>query len=216
MPKFKSAAGPLSSIRLIAGEWRGRRLSVLASEGLRPTTDRVRETLFNWLAPDIYGARCLDLFAGTGALGFESLSRGATFVEFCELDAKAADLIKQNLTKLMQSNNESRAKITRGDALRWLDQYAGEPFDIIFLDPPFANANLINAALARIRAGGLLAKDGLLYLECPRHGSSVPVRSIDTDAAELDLVAPPDGFASYRLQTAGKVRFGLYLFNGEV
>lgn len=214
MPKFKSAAGPLSSIRLIAGEWRGRRLPVLASEGLRPTTDRVRETLFNWLAPDIYGARCLDLFAGTGALGFESLSRGATFVEFCELDAKAADLIKQNLTKLTQSNSESRAKINRGDALRWLDQYVGEPFDIIFLDPPFENGHLINAALARIRAGGLLAKDGLLYLEFPRHGS-VPVGSIDTDAAEPDLAAPPDGFASYRLKTAGKVRFGLYLFTGE-
>src|SRR6185312_11393174 len=128
-PRSSSAPGKL---RIIGGTLRGSRIAVPDFPGLRPTPDRVRETLFNWLAPVIDGAQCLDLFAGTGALGIEALSRGAAQVDFVESDARLADLLRANLTRLKQD-----AQVHVGDAMRHLAQVSSR-YDLVFLDPPFA------------------------------------------------------------------------------
>ena len=148
-----------STIRIIGGEWRGRRLPVTIAEGLRPTPDRVRETLFNWLAPRIEGARCLDLFAGTGALGIEALSRGAAHVQFIDSDREAIASIGRTLETLGAG---VRATLTQADALR---TSLGTPApEIVFIDPPFAGY-LHGAALDAIFA--TLAPNARVYLEYP-------------------------------------------------
>lgn len=124
-------------LRIIGGEWRSRRLRFPEVDGLRPTLDRVRETLFNWLQFDIEGARVLDAFAGSGALGFESLSRDAKDVVFLEKHPKAALQLKDNL-KLLHASN---AQVWACDALVWLEQNP-QPFDLVFLDPPFGDGLL--------------------------------------------------------------------------
>lgn len=149
-------------LRIIAGQWRGRRWRFLAAEGVRPTPDRVRETLFNWLAPGIVGARCLDLYAGSGALGLEALSRGAGHVTFIEKQRPVAEALQAQLGLWKASNYELQV----ADAGAWLAQAAGPPFDIVFLDPPF-DTGLTNAALAQLRARHLLAPGGRVYLEQP-------------------------------------------------
>ena len=130
-------------LRIIGGQWRGRRLPIYDAPGLRPTPDRVRETLFNWLAPNITGARCLDAFAGTGALGIEALSRGAAQVVFCERDRQLANAIQTHLNTL-GGNGEV---VCAGFSQTLL---AGRNFDIVFLDAPF-NAGLLNPAAMAIR-----------------------------------------------------------------
>ena len=124
-----------NAIRLISGKWKGRKLEVMDSEGLRPTIDRVRETLFNWLMYEINGARCLDLFAGSGALGFEALSRGARFVQFVELNKKVSKSLVTNMKKLEPESDD--VDITIGSALDFLSRFQGVGFDVVFLDPPF-------------------------------------------------------------------------------
>ncbi len=124
-----------NAIRLISGKWKGRKLEVMDSEGLRPTIDRVRETLFNWLMYEINGARCLDLFAGSGALGFEALSRGARFVQFVELNKKVSKSLVTNMKKLEPESTD--VDVTIGSALDFLSRFQGVGFDIVFLDPPF-------------------------------------------------------------------------------
>ena len=121
--KAKHAPG---KVRIIAGKWRGRKLDVIDSQGLRPTPDRIRETLFNWLQNDIVGARCLDLFAGTGALGFEALSRGAAEVVMVESNGKLVDTLKQHAVVL----GSEQHSIQQADAFSWLQQ-ADKGFDII-------------------------------------------------------------------------------------
>lgn len=148
-------------LRIIAGEWRSRQLPVLDLPGLRPTTDRVRETLFNWLQNDIASARCLDLFAGSGALGFEAASRGAASVTLLELQAAAADQLAANM-QLLQAQN---MQLVRADALNWLAQYQGEPFDLVFLDPPFAS-DLLEPAIRCLHQQQLLSIDACVYIEC--------------------------------------------------
>ena len=135
-------------IRLISGQWKGRKLPVREVEGLRPTTDRVKETLFNWLAADIRGSRCLDLFAGSGSLGFEALSRYASHVMMVEMDKGAA----QQLAKNLQTLQSQQARIIQQDALTLL---AGpsEPFDIIFLDPPYYRDDRLRGFAAGLVAG---------------------------------------------------------------
>ena len=142
-------------LRIIGGEWRSRRLRFPAIDGLRPTLDRVRETLFNWLQHDIEGARVLDAFAGSGALGFEALSRGAREVIFLEKNPKAAIQLKENLQALGAGN----AQVWAGDALVWLDQNP-EPYDLVFLDPPFGK-ELLQPALDRLT----LLPGALVYVE---------------------------------------------------
>jgi 16S rRNA (guanine966-N2)-methyltransferase len=147
-------------LRIIGGTWRGRKLRFPAGADIRPTPDRVRETLFNWLGAAVQGARCLDLFAGSGALGLEALSRGAAHVTFVERDAAAA----QALRLLLREWQARDARVERADALHYL---AGEarPFDLVFLDPPFG-ADLLGRAAASLEERHWLQGSARIYLEC--------------------------------------------------
>jgi 16S rRNA (guanine966-N2)-methyltransferase len=146
-------------LRIIAGRHRGRRLRFPPGVDIRPTPDRVRETLFNWLQPRIDGARVLDLFAGSGALGLEALSRGAGQVVFVERDRSAAAAIETVTREWGQTN----ARIACADALAWLAAAdAASPFDIVFLDPPY-DAGLLGPAAAAL--AGRLAADARVYVE---------------------------------------------------
>jgi 16S rRNA (guanine966-N2)-methyltransferase len=150
-------------LRIVAGKWRSRLLDIADLPGLRPTSERIRETLFNWLAPSIEGARCLDLFAGTGALGFEALSRGATSVVFVDSSRRATRAIEKS-TKVL---NATEAVIHCVDATDYVCDSARASFDIIFLDPPFADDRL--ETLCRlIEERGILAPGGRVYLEQDR------------------------------------------------
>ena len=152
--------GIVGSMRVIAGRFRGRRLKTPTWEGLRPTSDKLRETLFNILAPRIEGARVLDGFAGTGAIGIEALSRGAASVLFVEKDRRAAALIEQNLAACGVDSNVAIERADLARAVRALP--AGEVFDIIVLDPPYDVAGMSEVLAA---AGQRLAADGVLVLE---------------------------------------------------
>lgn len=148
-------------VRIIAGRLRGSRIDVPDRPGLRPTPDRVRETLFNWLAPVIDGARVLDLFAGTGALGIEALSRGAAEVDFVESDRALAEALRATLARLQQS-----AEVTQLPAKTFLlGPHA--PYSLVFLDPPFA-AELWVGVAERLEQGGLLVDGARVYVESPR------------------------------------------------
>lgn len=148
-----------SQLRIIGGQWRSRRLPVASVPGLRPTPDRVRETLFNWLQSDVVGARCLDLFAGSGALGFEALSREAAQVVLVEQHPVAFSQLQANVDAL----KAERVELINQDALVYL-QSGIEPFDLIFLDPPFRKG-FVDEVMALILANGLLKPDGVIYLE---------------------------------------------------
>jgi 16S rRNA (guanine966-N2)-methyltransferase len=178
-------------LRIIGGRHRGRRLRFPAGVAIRPTPDRVRETLFNWLQPRIVGARVLDLFAGSGALGLEALSRGAARVCFVEQDRRAAGAIES----LAREWQEDGADVVSADALHWLANAAGmAPFDIVFLDPPYDSA-LLSAAAAALVSGKLLAADARIYVE---HRAREP------------LPALPDGWQNIRDGRAGEVGYHLF------
>jgi 16S rRNA (guanine(966)-N(2))-methyltransferase RsmD len=151
---------PSGEIRLIGGQWKRSKLSVPDRPGLRPTPDRVRETLFNWLGQDLTGWHCLDAFAGTGALGLEAASRGAARVSLIELDASLVKLLQGHCQRLSASN----VVVHKGDGLAALKKAEPASLDLIFLDPPF-DANLFAPALASARPA--LREDGWLYLEAP-------------------------------------------------
>ncbi|MBK1700270.1 16S rRNA (guanine(966)-N(2))-methyltransferase RsmD [Thiococcus pfennigii] len=179
-------------LRIVGGELRGRRLPVPRQPGLRPTPDRVRETLFNWLQPVIAGSRCLDLFAGSGALGLEARSRGAAHVVLIE----RVESVVRALRTTVRDWQLTGVEVRRADALRWLE---GTPlaFDIVFLDPPFA-AGLLGPACARLAAGGWLAAGAQVYLE----------------AAAADGLPPlPADWALVREGRAGDVAFGLAMYD---
>lgn len=154
-----------NSVRIIAGDWRGRKLPVIDLPGLRPTTDRVRETLFNWLMHELYDTQCLDLFAGSGALGFESLSRGASYVQFVESSHIAAAAIQNSLELLKLNRASTRAQLQQSDALRFLARPASMTFGLVFLDPPF-QSNLIERAADLLEANSWLSDDATIYIEC--------------------------------------------------
>lgn len=156
-------------LRIIGGTWRGRKLRFPANAAIRPTPDRVRETLFNWLAGAIRGARCLDLFAGSGALGLEALSRGAAHVTFVERDAVAVRELRARLVEWQAGD----ARVERADALRYL---AGEarPFDVVFLDPPFASGLLTHAA-ALLEERRWLEAGARIYVECAARDGLPPL-----------------------------------------
>ncbi|HTQ99699.1 MAG TPA: 16S rRNA (guanine(966)-N(2))-methyltransferase RsmD [Candidatus Acidoferrum sp.] len=176
-------------VRLIGGQWRSRVVQFPDAPDLRPTPDRVRETLFNWLQPSINGACCLDLFAGSGALGFEALSRGADVVVALETHAAAAAALQQNAT-LLQTN---KLQLIRQDALRWLDQAATQRFDVVFLDPPFA-AHLHARCCALLQQHGWLNPNAVIYLE---------------DGSSLASLALPAGWRLTKHKQAGDVFYGL-------
>lgn len=178
-----------NQLRIIGGRFRGRRLSFPDQPGLRPTPDRVRETLFNWLAPVIVGARCLDVFAGSGALGFEAASRGASEVRMLECAAPVARQLTLNACML----NAAPIVIHQVDALHWLNSAPSEPFDLIFLDPPFADS-LLEPAIERLHANGWIAPGGHVYLEAP-----IPI----------GLPALPLSWELMREKHAGQVHYGL-------
>jgi len=154
-----------NSVRIIAGEWRSRLVTFSAAAGLRPTPDRVRETLFNWLGQDLTGKRCLDLFAGSGALGFEALSRGAREVVFVERSAPVRRAIALNADRL----GAERMRLIAGDALEFAAT-SPERFDIAFVDPPYGSG-LVETALPRLPR--VLVADALAYVENDR-AISVP------------------------------------------
>lgn len=153
-------------IRIIGGQWRRRWLTVLDLPGLRPTSDRVRETLFNWLGQDLSGQSCLDMFAGTGVLGFEAASRGARHVLMIERHPQALQQLQQHRDMLLaNSATHAKIEIINHDALRYANTLAKHSFDIIFLDPPFAT-DLLAPALEM--AHPLLSGSGLVYAESPK------------------------------------------------
>ena len=151
---------PPGHVRIIAGQLRGSKLPVAERPGLRPTGDRVRETLFNWLQPHIAGRRVLDLFAGSGALGFEAASRGAAAVTLVERDPALAASLRASAERL----HCPHVRVESADALAWLARPAGERYDLVFLDPPF-DAGLWSAAAAALAPW--LADSAWVYVECP-------------------------------------------------
>ncbi len=176
-----------STLRIIGGQFRGKKLQFPAIEGLRPTPDRIRETLFNWLMNDIHDAHCLDAFAGSGALGFEAFSRGAGQVTLLEQDATAYG----NLLKLATSFHSPKLGVKKIDALEFLRSTSVQ-FNIIFLDPPFAK-NYLPQCLEIIAAADLLMDNGLVYLESPE-----------------EVVTNPSLWEPIKLKRAGRVVYGLY------
>jgi 16S rRNA (guanine966-N2)-methyltransferase len=156
----RRVVGSRNEVRIIAGRWRGRRIDFPDGEGLRPTPDRVRETVFNWLQPVIMGARCLDLFAGSGALGFESLSRGAAATVFVERERKVCQQLRATAATL----GADGATIECSDALQWLEVAPPSAFDIVFLDPPFAST-VLSGACHLLASKGWLAPDANIYIE---------------------------------------------------
>jgi 16S rRNA (guanine966-N2)-methyltransferase len=174
-------------IRIIGGRLRGSRLEVPVAAGLRPTPDRMRETLFNWLMPWIEGARCLDLFAGTGALGIEAWSRLAAGVVFVERDASLSSALRANLQRLKVD-----AEVVQGDALDWL-RGSARPFDIVFVDPPFSDDRSHSSA-ELLEQSGWLAPHAVIYVESP--GDQAP--------------ATPPSWRLWRESRVGAVRGALY------
>ncbi|HWP94892.1 MAG TPA: 16S rRNA (guanine(966)-N(2))-methyltransferase RsmD [Gammaproteobacteria bacterium] len=188
-PKQNRPGGYRNRFRIIAGAWRGRRFEFPDLPGIRPSPDRVRETLFNWLQPVLAGARCLDLFAGSGALGLEALSRGAAEVVFVDREAPALDAIRRHLAA---AGAAEKAIVIQADALAFLSASA-RPFDVVFLDPPFAS-DLLARAMPALEAGGWLAEGGYVYLECP---------------ARAGTPAVPLGWRLIRSKRAGNVGYHL-------
>ncbi|MTB40205.1 16S rRNA (guanine(966)-N(2))-methyltransferase [Providencia vermicola] len=186
----KPQSASLGQIRIIGGKWRGRKLPVRDSEGLRPTTDRIKETLFNWLMPIVREARCLDCFAGSGALGFEALSRFADSVTFIELDKKNVQLLSENKVRL-QANN---ANIINGNSLEVLNKL-GTPFDVVFIDPPFRKG-LLNETIRLLEKNQWLANESWIYVE---------------SEAESPLTDIPANWQLHREKIAGQVAYRLFI-----
>jgi 16S rRNA (guanine966-N2)-methyltransferase len=182
----KSQSGRL---RIVAGNWRSRLLDIADVPGLRPTSMRVRETLFNWLAPSIQGARCLDLFAGTGALGLEALSRGAASCDFVEKSARAAKTLRSNIAVLQADS----AHVHEIPADQFLQRAAGKSYQVVFLDPPFA-AEMLPELCRLLVASDALAKTARIYIEEDRN----------QPFTEL-----PEMWHMLKSKTAGNVRYSL-------
>lgn len=180
------AGGPPREVRLIGGQWKRSKLPVADAPGLRPTPDRVRETLFNWLGQDLTGWRVLDAFAGSGALGFEAGSRGAA--EVLLLEREPALVASLNASR--QRLKAEALRVERADAMAWLRGPAVPRFDLVLLDPPF-DADLAGPAAAA--AARWVAPGGWLYVE-----------------ARTPLAAPPEGFELHRADRAGAVSFQLF------
>jgi 16S rRNA (guanine966-N2)-methyltransferase len=176
-----------NQLRIIAGDWRGRKLGFAPVPGVRPTPDRVRETLFNWLSPVVRGTRCLDLYAGSGALGLEAASRGAAEVVLVDNDPLVVSTLQNQLHRL----KADRVRVLQVDIGAYLRGIA-QPFDVVFLDPPFREQRLPDA-IAQLEAGGWLADEAWVYLEAER---------------DLELTLPSN-WELYRSKTAGQVGYHL-------
>lgn len=181
------AHAPRGEVRIIGGAWRRRRLAFPAGAGLRPTPDRVRETVFNWLAPHLPGAACLDLFAGSGAFGFEALSRAAARAVLVEKRLEVVAALRLNREQL----KAGQAEVVHADAVEYLRGPAA-PFDIVFLDPPYASG-LLGPCVELLDTRGWLKPGALIYLEAPQ-GEAPPL---------------PDTWRLMRSKTAGQVGYHL-------
>ena len=179
--------------RVIGGQWKGRKLKFIEVEGLRPSLDRVRETLFNWLQSDIHGARCLDLFAGSGAIGIEALSRGASHLDFVELNKKAVRQLETNLGLL----DADDGNVIHQDAKQFLDKI-DQAYDIIFIDPPF-HKGIAQEILSKLAQTNLLKEGALIYLEMEQN-------------LEVDI---PQSWELLKDKKAGQLQYRLYQFSGH-
>jgi len=180
----------MPAVRIIGGQWRSRQIHFVDMPGLRPTQDRIRETLFNWLTPFIVNACCLDLFAGSGVLGFEALSRGASFSCFVENNRQAVIELRNNAEKL--AINPQQFAIVRGLVPHHLPTLPQAPFDIVFLDPPF-HQNLLTVSIAWLVHSQLVRPGAIIYLEMEK---------------DLDLILPKD-WEIYRRQATATLIYQL-------
>jgi len=191
-------AGGRGQLRIIGGTWRGRKLKFPQADALRPTPDRIRETLFNWLRADVPGSRCLDLFAGSGALGFEAASRGAAETWLVERHAATAKNLAGNI-RLLETD---RVRLHRSDAIELLGAGArsaapAAPFDLVFIDPPY-DSGLVNVCCELLERGHWLADRAKIYVE---------------HAARDDSVHVPAGWISLKSRIAGEVSYNLFSRN---
>lgn len=191
MKPIRRDSADQNSVRLIGGRWRGRKIRFPDSEGLRPTPSRVRETLFNWLMHDVRDARVLDLFAGSGALAFEALSRGAREAVLVDRSPAVCAQLSRELAGLAGAE----ARIVRQDALACVTQRADAPFDLVFLDPPF-HRGLLADTCAALEANGYLRDGSLVYVE----SETAP-----------DAAAVPANWRLHRRQEAGQVCYSLFV-----
>ncbi|MFC3608257.1 16S rRNA (guanine(966)-N(2))-methyltransferase RsmD [Stutzerimonas tarimensis] len=168
---YPDAHGGTGQLRIIGGSWRSRRFTFPDAEGLRPTPDRVRETLFNWLAPYLSGARVLDPFVGSGALYLEALSRGASMAMALDVNANAIASLRKHLDTLSCGNGQ----LLQSDAMRYLENQSASIFDLVFLDPPF-NRNLLGPVCELLERKGWLAEHAWIYTEseAPPSGLGLP------------------------------------------
>ena len=188
--RHASVAGAPGEVRVISGKWRGRKLAVLDAEGLRPTTDRVKETLFNWLMHDISGAKVLDCFAGSGSLAIEALSRHAASATLIERDPVLARQLKLNLQKLQCSE----AQVINQDCLSLLAAGSNTHYDVVFIDPPFRQ-NLALSCCQALEQQHWLSANALIYLETEK---------------ELHLTQLPPNWRLLKEKIAGQLAYRLY------
>ena len=181
--------GMKSEVRIIGGAWRGRKLPVVDAEGLRPTPDRIRETLFNWLAADCRGARVLDCFAGSGALGFEALSRGARELVLLERNRHAVDGLRTAAAKL----EHPAVTIIAGDACASVARLDGR-FDLVFIDPPYAEPHLRSRIVESLAGGDGLAAGARVYFEWP---------------IDEEFTLPCADLSWYKRKSAGQVNYAI-------
>ncbi|WP_068994014.1 16S rRNA (guanine(966)-N(2))-methyltransferase RsmD [Kangiella sediminilitoris] len=174
--------------RIIGGQWKGRKLKFIEVEGLRPSLDRIRETLFNWIQREVRGARCLDLFAGSGAIGIEALSRGAAHVDFVELNKKASRQLETNLGLLEADDGN----VWHQDAKQFLTS-THQPYDIVFLDPPF-NKGMAQEIIDKLVLTNLLGVDSLIYIEIEQ-------------GLEITI---PESWEELKAKKAGQLQYKLY------
>lgn len=184
-----SKSGKNNSVRIIAGVWRGRRLSVADVPGLRPSGDRCRETLFNWLQPWLVGSDCADLFAGTGALGFEAASRGAASVLMIEKHPRAQAVLRESIEQLQAL----QVRLHCGGAMSHLEDIKPDSFDLVFVDPPF-DSNLGGLVFERLDKNACVRRGGFVYVESP-----LAVR-----------IPTPEGWSTWREKEIGEVRMQLF------
>lgn len=188
MPSTQSEGQP-GRVRIIAGRWRGRRLPVPELAALRPTGDRIRETLFNWLTPVIRGARCLDLFAGSGVLGFEAVSRGAAEAVLVDRNREVTEVLENGSRRL----DDESLTIVCADAMQWLGEKRERAFDLVFLDPPFGY-EMIGDICTRLEETGTVQAGAHIYIE----------HALDTPTPFL----PGNWWISHE-KKAGRVRYYL-------